>query len=183
MRKGLIRNTLFFHYSEIRKKSLISNVLQGELWWILLRRFWGTFNHELTIAKLHIYRFGKEFPTNLSQIPIWWHQSKHSENKFCPIREILIWTVKTPKFNRDRLSFSQWQLFIFYLFFYFFYFFFLSFYHNKIHPVTYYKAIKNKINNTRQHRTIVLFFLFFIFIFFNKQSNNNKTKKTKREKQ
>ena len=32
-------------------------------------------------------------------------------------------------------------------------FFFLSFYHNKIHPVTNYKAIKNKINKTRQHKT------------------------------
>ena len=39
-----------------------------------------------------------------------------------------------------------------------FFFFFLkkifsSFFHNKIHPVTNYKAIKNKINKTRQHRT------------------------------
>ena len=27
------------------------------------------------------------------------------------------------------------------------------FYHNKIHPLTNYKAIKNKSNKTRQHRT------------------------------
>ena len=33
------------------------------------------------------------------------------------------------------------------------FYFFFSFYHNKIHPVTNYKAIKNKINETRQHRT------------------------------
>ena len=32
-----------------------------------------------------------------------------------------------------------------------------SFYHKQIHPVTNYKAIKNKINKRRQHRTI--FFL------------------------
>ena len=30
---------------------------------------------------------------------------------------------------------------------------FFSFYHCKIHPVTNYKAVKNKINKTRQHRT------------------------------
>ena len=30
--------------------------------------------------------------------------------------------------------------------------FFFSFYHNKIDPVTNYKAIKNKINKTRHHR-------------------------------
>ena len=41
----------------------------------------------------------------------------------------------------------------------FFFFFFLvkklffSFYYNKIHQVTNYTAIKNKINKTRQHRT------------------------------
>ena len=29
-----------------------------------------------------------------------------------------------------------------------------SFYHKQIHPVTNYKAIKNKINKRRQHRTI-----------------------------
>ena len=33
---------------------------------------------------------------------------------------------------------------------------FSSFYHNKIHPVTNCKAIKNKINKTRQHRTFFL---------------------------
>ena len=31
--------------------------------------------------------------------------------------------------------------------------FFFSFYHNKIHRVTNYIAIKNKTNKTRQHRT------------------------------
>ena len=52
-----------------------------------------------------------------------------------------------------------------------FFFFFLSFYHNKIHPVTNYKAIKNKINKTRQHKTI----------FFNKQNNNNNNNNNKRQ--
>ena len=33
---------------------------------------------------------------------------------------------------------------------------FSSFYHNKIHPVTNGKAIKNEINKTRQHRTFFL---------------------------
>ena len=33
------------------------------------------------------------------------------------------------------------------------FFFFLSFYCNKIHQVTNYVAIKNKINKTRQHKT------------------------------
>ena len=32
-------------------------------------------------------------------------------------------------------------------------FFFLSFYYNKIHPLTNYKAIKTKSNKTGQHRT------------------------------
>ena len=36
-------------------------------------------------------------------------------------------------------------------FFFFYYFFCL--YHYKIHPVNHYKAIKNKINKTRQDRT------------------------------
>ena len=34
-----------------------------------------------------------------------------------------------------------------------FFFLFFSFYHNKIYPVTNYKAIKNKINKTKQHKT------------------------------
>ena len=54
------------------------------------------------------------------------------------------------------------------IFYFFFNFFFFSFYHNKIHPVTNYKAIKNKINKTRQHRTK---------IFFNNQNNNNNNNK------
>ena len=33
---------------------------------------------------------------------------------------------------------------------------YFSLYHYKIHPVTNYKAIKNKINKTRQHRTFFL---------------------------
>ena len=37
--------------------------------------------------------------------------------------------------------------------FYIFFYFLFSFYHNKMHPVPNYKAIKNKINKTRQHRT------------------------------
>ena len=54
----------------------------------------------------------------------------------------------------------------------FFFFFlvkklFFSFYYNKIHQVTNYTAIKNKINKTRQHRT-------------NKRKQN-KTKKRKKE--
>ena len=39
---------------------------------------------------------------------------------------------------------------------YFFSLFFFSFCHNKIHPVTNYKAIKNKINKTRQHKKFFL---------------------------
>ena len=42
---------------------------------------------------------------------------------------------------------------------FFIYLFFPPFYHNKIHPVTNYKAIKNKINKTRQQRTVSFIFL------------------------
>ena len=45
------------------------------------------------------------------------------------------------------LQFFWWEIFFSLLLIFF------SFYHNKIHPVTNYKAIKNKINKTRQHRT------------------------------
>ena len=52
----------------------------------------------------------------------------------------------------------------------FLYFFFFSFHNNKIHPVTNYKAIKNKINKTRQHRT-----------FFFQQTKQQKKKTKKRD--
>ena len=47
-------------------------------------------------------------------------------------------------------------LFCFFFHFTFYYYHYLPlffFYHNKIHPVTNNKAIKNKINKARQHRT------------------------------
>ena len=47
--------------------------------------------------------------------------------------------------------------------------FFSCFYHNKIHPVSNYKAIKNEINKTRQRR------IFILFYFFNKQNKNKNT--------
>ena len=47
--------------------------------------------------------------------------------------------------------------------------FFSCFYHNKIHPVSNYKAIKNEINKTRQRRIFILFYL------FNKQNKNKNT--------
>ena len=49
-------------------------------------------------------------------------------------------------------------------------FFFFLFYYNKIHPATNYKAIKNYINERRQHRTM---------FFLNKQNNSNNNKKQK----
>ena len=59
------------------------------------------------------------------------------------------------------------QLSILYNFFFYFNKVSFSFYHNKIHWVTSYKDIKNKINKTRQHRT-------------NKEKQTNKqTNKTK----
>ena len=50
-----------------------------------------------------------------------------------------------------------------------FFLIFFSFYYNKIHPVTNYKSINNKINKTRQRRT--------------KKVLTNKTEKTTERKQ
>ena len=68
---------------------------------------------------------------------------------------------------------TQIRLQNFFFFFFFFNFFFFSFYHNKIHPVTNYKAIKNKINKTRQHKTI--------FFKQTKQQQQQQKKTTKKQ--
>ena len=62
-----------------------------------------------------------------------------------------------------------------FIYFFFLFLFFFSFYHNKTHPVTNYKSIKNKMNKTREHRTKN---------FFNNKNNgkNNKKKKRKRKR-
>ena len=53
--------------------------------------------------------------------------------------------------------------------------FFSTFYHNKIHPLTNYKTIKNKINKTRQQWTKCFLTNKVKSI---KQTKNNKKEKT-----
>ena len=57
--------------------------------------------------------------------------------------------------------------------------FFFSFHPNKIHPVTNYKAIKNKINKTRQHRAKKFFSTNKTTTTTKKNNNNKKEKEMK----